>query len=101
MQKVQCLTLAKGFLAGSFMGAMTHLAQGHHWRSRFEDQLQMNYKEWLFRKVSDEFTKAVKVEDFVGGREGILGDQLAAIEKTKEPIKKQILAHIAKKDKIR
>ena len=36
----------------------------HHWRSRFEDQLQVNYKDWLLKKVSDEFLKGSKVEEF-------------------------------------
>lgn len=94
MDKIQCLALAKGFLAGNFMNSMQSLANEHHWRSRFEDQLNVDYKEWLFKKVSEEFTKATKVEDFVSGTTGIVGEQLVTLEKIKEPIKKQIASNV-------
>lgn len=100
MYKIQCLAVAKGFLGGNFLNSMQDLASSHHWRNRFEDQLNVNYKEWLFKKVSDELTKAVKVEDFLGGASGVLGDQLTALEKIKEPIKKQMVSNITKKDKV-
>ena len=45
--------------------------------------------------------KGTKVEDFVGGQEGIIGTQVQALEETKEPIKKSIAATIAKKHRIR
>ena len=60
---------------------MEALNAQHHWRSRFEDQLQVTYKDWLLKKVSDEFVKATKVEDLLtGGQSGsILFDNLKAI----------------------
>jgi len=81
MQKIQCLQIAKGFLSGNFKNSMEALAVGHTWRNRFEDQLHLVYKEWLLRKVTDEFAKSAKVEEFLGGASGILGDQLALLEK--------------------
>ena len=63
--------------------------------------MNINYKDWLLRKVQDEFIKATKVEEFVGGQSGIIGSQVQAIEETKEPIRKSIAAVIAKKHKIR
>ena len=62
---------------------MEALAVGHTWRNRFEDQLHLVYKEWLLRKVTDEFAKGAKVEEFLGGASGILGDQLAVLEKVR------------------
>ena len=100
MDKIQCLALAKGFLAGNFINTMHSLAGEHHWRSRFEDQLNVDYKEWLFKKVSEEFTKGTKVEDFVAGPTGIVGEQVVTLEKIKEPIKKQIASNVSKKEKI-
>jgi len=74
MQKLQCLGMAKGYLASAFKNSMQALATGHHWRSRLEDQLHLVYKEWLLKKVTDEFTKAVKVEEFVAGPTGVIGE---------------------------
>jgi hypothetical protein len=45
---------------------MQDLASSHNWRSRFEDQLNISYKDWLIKKVSEEFTKASKVDEFNG-----------------------------------
>jgi len=71
---------------------MQSLATGHHWRSRFDDQLNIVYKDWLFKKVSEEFEKGTKVEEFIGGQTGVIGEQLTVLEKTKEPIKKAMVA---------
>jgi hypothetical protein len=57
--------------------------------------LTITYKDWLLKKVSEEFLKGAKVEDFVGGAEGIIGSQLEALEETKGPIKRTIAASIA------
>jgi hypothetical protein len=46
---------------------MEGLNAQHHWRSRFEDQLQVNYKDWLLKKVSEEFIKGSKVEELIVG----------------------------------
>jgi hypothetical protein len=46
---------------------MEALNAQHHWRSRFEDQLQVNYKDWLLKKVSEEFIKGAKVEELIVG----------------------------------
>ena len=76
---------------------MEALNAQHHWRSRFEDQLQVNYKDWLLKKVSEEFVKGAKVEELiVGGQSGsILFDNLKAIQNVKEPITKAIALNIA------
>jgi len=80
--------MAKGYLSSNFMNSMHQLqSTQHHWRSRFDDQLNITYKDWLLKKTLDEFIKATKVEDFLGGIGGILGDQLKNVEMTKEPIK--------------
>ncbi len=80
LQKIQCIALAKGYLANTFINSMEALNAQHHWRSRFEDQLQVNYKDWLLKKVSDEFVKGAKVEELIGGQTGsILFDNLKAI----------------------
>jgi hypothetical protein len=82
---------------------MDSLNQQHHWRSKFEDQLQVNYKEWLLKKTLDEFTKATKVEDLIAAPQqgSILADQLRAIQNIKEPIQKAIAINIAQKSRVR
>jgi hypothetical protein len=67
LQKIQCLSIAKNYLASTFFNAMDALHAQHHWRSRFEDQLQVNYKDWLHKKVTEEFLKQNKVEEFIAG----------------------------------
>ena len=67
LQKIQCISIAKNYLSHTFFNAMEALNAQHHWRSKFEDQLQVNYKDWLLKKVSDEFLKNTKVEEFVAG----------------------------------
>ena len=74
LQKIQCIAAAKGYLSKVFINSMEALNGQQTWRSRFQDQLQINYKDWLLKKVQDEFTKGAKVEDFIGGNEGILGN---------------------------
>jgi hypothetical protein len=102
MHKIQCLRLAKGYLASNFLNSMTQLqANQHHWRSRFEDQLNISYKDWLLKKTLEEFVKGSRVEDFLGGVGGILGDQLKNVEATKDPIKKAMVANIQRKEKVR
>lgn len=74
MQKIQCLQMARNFLGNNLMNSMQSLANGHHWRSRFDDQLQISYKDWLLKKVTEEFVKSSKVDEFLGGP--VLSEQL-------------------------
>lgn len=82
---------------------MDALNQQHHWRSKFEDQLQVNYKDWLLKKTLDEFTKGIKVEELISAPQqgSILADQLRAIQNIKEPIQKAITITIAQKSRVR
>lgn len=60
MHKLQCLNIAKGYLQNTFMNSMQLLADNHQWRNKFDDQLQVIYKEWLYNKIGDEFEKDKK-----------------------------------------
>lgn len=100
MRKVQCLALAKHFLARNLAHSLEGLASLHAWRSRFEDQLQGGFKDWLLKKAAEEIGKGARVEEFIGGHAGIIGQQLVSFEKTKEPIKKQIASDIARRENI-
>lgn len=64
MQKLQCLAVARATLQGTLKNAVEHIKDNHAFRNRFEDQLQVNYREWLFKKVDEEFIKKAKSSAF-------------------------------------
>lgn len=77
---------------------MQFLADNNYWRNKFQDQLQVLYKEWLFKKIDEEAQKSSKSGDFL---DGIVVEQGTAIGVAKEPIKKQIQQNIQRKEKVR
>jgi len=52
MQKLQCMNIAKNFLSTNFMKSMQSLADKNHWRDSFKDQLNVDYKDWLYDSVA-------------------------------------------------
>jgi hypothetical protein len=48
MQKVQSLNLAKSFLRDNFMNSLKHLANNNYWADSFQEQLHVDYKEWMY-----------------------------------------------------
>lgn len=93
--------MARGFLQNNFINSMSTLTAQHNWRSRFDDQLNIVYKDWLLKKVNEEFFKDNKVEDFLASQQGVIGEQLVQIEKTKEPIKRATQANNSRKERLR
>ena len=98
MHKLQCLQVAKAYLGGVYSNSMQYLADNNYWRNKFQDQLQVLYKEWLFKKVDEDLLKEQKSSVF---QESIIDQQIEDVAKAKEPIRKQIEAQIAKKEKVR
>lgn len=43
---------------------MQFLSENNYWRNKFSDQLQVIYKEWLFKKIDEEAQKTNKASDF-------------------------------------
>lgn len=37
------------------MNSMQYLSDNNYWRNKFQDQLQVIYKEWLYKKIDEEF----------------------------------------------
>ena len=64
MHKLQCLNVAKEYLKNNFYSGLQFLAENNFWRNKFEDQLQIVYKDWLYKKIQDEFIKDSKSETF-------------------------------------
>lgn len=45
---MQCLNIAKSFLSTNFKKSMQFLADKNHWRDTFEDQLNVDFKDWMY-----------------------------------------------------
>lgn len=60
MGKLQCLNIAKSFLANNLVQSMQFLAEKNHWRDTFKDQLNVNFKEWLVSSVEHNLTNKQK-----------------------------------------
>jgi hypothetical protein len=55
MQKVQCLAVAREYLKNTFVNCITNMKENNMFRNKFKDQLNVNYREWLFKKVDEEY----------------------------------------------
>lgn len=64
MHKLQCLNISKAYLSNTFVNSMQFLADNNYWRNKFQDQLHVIYKEWLFKKTDEEAQKSSKAGDF-------------------------------------
>jgi hypothetical protein len=98
MSKLQCLNIAKSFLANNFVQSMKFLADKNHWRDTFKDQLNVNFKEWLVSSVEHNLSNKQKA---CTQNNQICDDELAIIAKAKEPIKRKVQFEIQKKEKFR
>ena len=85
MHKLQCLSLAKNFLSNTFDNSMQYLADHNFWKNKFNDQLHIIYKDWLFKKIDEEAQKHSKSSQF---QDSIFTDQITEVNKAKEPLKK-------------
>lgn len=52
IQKLQCLNVAKSFLANNFMQSMKLLVSKNHWPNTFKEQLNVQYKDWLYEAIN-------------------------------------------------
>lgn len=98
MQKLQCLNIAKNFLSTNFKKSMQHLADKKHWRNTFKDQLNVDFKDWMYDTITDNLTNKAQSANF---KDGIFTDQLMKIGKEKDPIKKTIKDSINQRAKQR
>lgn len=98
MHKLQCLNVAKSYLSSTLFTSVRYLADHNYWRNSFKDQLQTNFKEWMLKKIQDDFGKDTKGEEF---QDSVFKEQLDEITLAKEPIKKAIQYNIERKMKVR
>ncbi len=67
-------------------------------RNRFSDQLNVNYREWLFKKVDEEYQKESKSDNF---QTSLISQEMETITAGKEVIKKAYEQKLQRKEKIR
>lgn len=99
MQKVQCLALARNALQDLFVNSMQHFQENQMYRVRFTDQLQVNYREWLLRKVDEEQQKEGKSGNFV--TTALIAGEVEQLQTGKDAIKKTHELKLLRKEKIR
>lgn len=98
MNKLQCLNIAKNFLANNFKQSMQFLADKNHWRDTFKDQLNVDFKEWMYQSVAQNLDNKTKASTF---KDSICEDQVSKIGTTKDPIKRRVQFGLEKKEKFR
>ena len=65
MHKLQALNIAKSYLSNTFVNSLQWLSDNSFWRNTFQDQLNTNYKDWLFGQIENELTKKASSHDLV------------------------------------
>ena len=98
MNKLQCLNISKTFLSTNFKMSMQFLADKNHWRDTFKDQLNVDFREWLYDSVTRNLTNKQKASSF---KDEVYSGQLQKIGNEKIPIKKTVQFNLEKKAKFR
>jgi hypothetical protein len=98
LHKLQCLNMAKSYLQNAFVNSLQFLNDNSFWRNEFNDSLNINYKEWLFKSVEDEFNKKAKSEKLC---DDMCEEELKKFKGEKDPIEKKREYQEKKKEKMR
>lgn len=98
MQKLQCLNIAKNFLSTNFKKSMQHLADKNHWRNTFKDQLNVDFKDWMYNSIATNLGNKEKSSNF---KDSICTDQLVQIGTEKDPIKRNVRFTLEQREKSR
>ena len=62
-----CLNIAKNFLSTNFKKSMEHLASKNHWRDTFKDQLNVDFKDWMYNSIAKNLENKAKSGSFKDG----------------------------------
>lgn len=98
MNKLQCLNVAKNFLANNFKQSMQFLADKNHWRDTFKDQLNINFQEWLMDSVS---ANLANKQQSSNQNNEICDDEILKLGMAQQPIRRKVQFDIQKKEKFR
>jgi hypothetical protein len=100
MQKVQCLNVAKSFLRNNFLGSLKFLAKNDHWGNTFQDQLNVDFRDWMYGQVTQHLENKARAKAV---KDTLCYQELTKIGKEKDPLKKRVqfaLEHKAKSRQI-
>jgi len=92
------LNIAKSFLSTNFKKSMQHLADKKHWRDTFKDQLNVDFKDWMYNQIATNLENKAKSNVF---KDGICTSELKKIGDEKIPIKKDVKQSIMMRAKSR
>jgi hypothetical protein len=77
---------------------MQFLADKNHWRNTFKDQLNVDFREWMYNSIAKTIENKHKAQGF---EDQICDEQLTKIGQTKDPIKRKVQFNLEKKEKFR
>lgn len=92
------MNIAKTFLSNNFKTSMQFLADKNHWRDTFKDQLNVDFKDWMYNSVARTLENKEKSSQF---KDGICQEQLKDIGTEKDPIKRTVRFNLEAKEKSR
>jgi len=92
------MNIAKTFLSQNFKTSMQHLADKNHWRDTFKDQLNVDFKDWMYDSIARTLENKEKSSQF---KDGLCKDQLKEIGTEKDPIKRTVRFNLEAKEKSR
>lgn len=74
------------------------MADKNHWRDSFQDQLNVDFKDWMYDSIANTLSNKHKASNF---KDSICHEQITEIGKEKEPIKRKVKFSLEKKEKFR
>jgi hypothetical protein len=77
---------------------MQYLADKNHWRDTFKDQLNVDFKDWMYDSIARTLENKEKSSKF---KDGICQEQLKDIGTEKDPIKRTVRFNLEAKEKSR
>lgn len=77
---------------------MKILADKNHWRDTFQDQLNVDFKDWMYEQVAQNLSNRKKSKAF---KDGICTTQLTSIGTEKDPIKARVRYSLEQREKSR
>ena len=77
---------------------MQYLADKNHWRNTFKDQLNVDFKDWMYNSIATNLENKQKSSNF---KDSICTDQLVQIGTEKDPIKRNVRFNLEQREKSR
>ena len=85
-------------MSTNFKTSMQYLADKNHWRDTFKDQLNVDFKDWMYDSIARTLENKAKSSNF---KDSICQEQLKDIATEKDPIKRSVKFNLEAKEKSR